>query len=235
MSEDLHHNEQTATGQQEEKEPSSFTLIMSLGIAGLLSGIVLASVYIFATPLIEANREEALRQAIFKVLPGCSAYTTLELRDGILGKEAEKNGKEQKSDDAVARIFAGFDQEGRFIGFAVPGSEPGFQDIISVLYGYKVTDEMIVGFEVLESKETPGLGDKIFKDAEFTASFAALQVTPEIVPVKKGQKTAPNHLETITGATISSKAVIRLLNNSLKEWKATMEEFMKNNPGGKQE
>ncbi|MDH5602649.1 MAG: hypothetical protein OEY51_01850, partial [Cyclobacteriaceae bacterium] len=128
MSEEKSHNNPNAAGQHEEKEPGSFTLVLSLGIAGLLSGIVLASVYLFATPLIEANREEALRQAIFKVLPGCSAYTTLELRDGVLGKEKEKTGKEEKSDGVVARIFAGFDQGGRFIGFAVPGSEPGFQD-----------------------------------------------------------------------------------------------------------
>ena len=233
MSEDTNDTVQSTTPPQEKKEPGSITLILSLGIAGLLSGIVLASVYLFATPLIEANKEEALRKAIFKVLPGCQEYTTLELRDGLLVKVAEKEPGEEKSDEVVARVFAGFGADGELIGFAIQGSEPGFQDIITVLYGYEVAEQMIIGFEVLESKETPGLGDKIFKDADFTASFAALSVTPEIVAVKKGQKSADNELETITGATISSRAIIRLLNNSLAEWKAIMEDYHHNNPTGK--
>ena len=62
------------------------------------------------------------------------------------------------------------------IGFAIPGSEPGFQDIIGALYGYEANGQTIIGFEVLESKETPGLGDKIFKDPDFQTNFTALKV-----------------------------------------------------------
>jgi electron transport complex protein RnfG len=72
--------------------------------------------------------------------------------------------------------------------------------------------------EVLESRETPGLGDKIYKDAAFQENFVKLSVEPEIVTVKKGSKAAANEVEAITGATISSKAIVKIMNNTHKEW-----------------
>ena len=114
-------------------------------------------------------------------------------------------------------------------GFAIPGAEPGFQDIIGAIYGYSAPAKTIVGFQVLESKETPGLGDKIFKDMDFVANFNALAVEPEIEAVKKGEKTSENQVETITGATISSKAIVRLLNKSVEKWQQPIEEYMKLN------
>ena len=71
---------------------------------------------------------------------------------------------------------------------------------------------------VLESRETPGLGDRIFKDPEFVASFRSLATQPEIVLVPKGSGTAPHEVDGITGATISSKAVVKILNASTAQW-----------------
>jgi len=36
--------------------------------------------------------------------------------------------------------------------------------------------------------------------------------------VKKGNKSAPNEVDAISGATISSKAVVRILNESIEKW-----------------
>lgn len=218
-------------GIPQEKEPSSFKLISALGIAGLFSGLMLVSVYLFTLPMIEANKAEALRKAIFKVLPECASFKTLEMMNGKLVEisEEDKDKKKDKKTEESKRIFTGFNANGEFIGFAIPGSEPGFQDIIGTIYGYEATQKIIIGFEVLESKETPGLGDKIFKDEDFKMNFIALAVDPEIVAVKKGQKQNPNELETITGATISSKAIVRLLNKSMNEWRQPIEEYIKSN------
>jgi electron transport complex protein RnfG len=71
--------------------------------------------------------------------------------------------------------------------------------------------------EVLESKETPGLGDKIIKDLEFVGSFRDLAVDPELVAVKKG-RTHENEVDAISGATISSNAVVRIINESNARW-----------------
>jgi electron transport complex protein RnfG len=81
----------------------------------------------------------------------------------------------------------------------------------------------------LESKETPGLGDKIIKDAAFLSNFEALAIQPKIIAVKNGEKTEPHQVEAITGATISSKAIVRLLHNGLDDWLPLMERYSADN------
>jgi len=80
----------------------------------------------------------------------------------------------------------------------------------------------VTGMYVLESRETPGLGDKIFKDEAFVANFRALAVDPEIVLVKGG-RTADNEVDAITGATISSRAVVKILNTAHEAWRPRLE------------
>ena len=213
----------------EEKEPSSLKLIMALGIAGLLSGIVLVGTFIYTAPLIKANKEAAMQRAIFKVLPECTSYTTLVLKDGKLTEKVAGADNKAEADKEELLIYAGYDTTKTLIGFAIPGSEPGFQDVIGAIFGYDGAKKVIIGFEVLESKETPGLGDKIFKDAKFQTNFTSLVVDPEIISVKNGEKQNPNEVEAITGATISSKAVVRLLNNTMEIWQSTIDEYIKDN------
>ena len=208
-----------------EKEPSSFKLITALGFAGLLAGIILVGTYIYTNPLIRANKEAAIQKAIFNVLPNCDSSSTLKLEDGkLIPKVADAGGSEESDNELL--IYAGFNADKELIGFAIPGSEPGFQDVIGSLFGYDATNKVIIGFEVLESKETPGLGDKIFKDADFQTNFTRLSIEPEIIPVKKGEKQNPNEVETITGATISSKAVVRLLNKTMDIWQTIIDDYI---------
>ena len=212
------------------EEPSSLKLILSLGIAGLLSGIILVGTFIYTDPIIRANKEAAMQKAIFKVLPNCTDYTTLILENGKLsekGEEQDANKKEDNQDEML--VYAGYNKNKELIGFAIPGSEPGFQDIIGALFGYDGTGQVIIGFEVLESKETPGLGDKIFKDEEFQTNFTKLAVNPEIISVKNGEKQNPNEVESITGATISSKAVVRLLNKTMTIWQSAIDDYIHEN------
>lgn len=207
-----------------ESEPGSGRLIATLGIAGFFSGLILVGVYLFTLPMIQANRAQALERAIYLVLPGSTSFKALALGNGSLvpAEEvpAEKGGEEP------ARIFAGYDKAGKLVGFAIPAEEPGFQDIIAGIFGYSSGQQAIIGFEVLDSKETPGLGDKIKKDAGFQGNFQALAVTPEIIAVKKGEKRAANEVEAITGATISSKAVVRLLQKGVEKWKPAIEAYI---------
>ena len=207
----------------EQQEPSSFRLISTLGVAGFFSGVVLVGAFIFTQPIILANKVKALSEAVYKVLPGCVEFEPLLLENGSLTPLPE--GVEMGQEGVNPKVFAGYDDRGQFIGFAVTAEEPGFQDIIGGIFGYDPETEQIVGMEILESKETPGLGDKIFKDADFTAFFKALATKPEVVAVKKGERENPNEVEAITGATISSKAVVRMLNKGMEEWEEAMKEF----------
>ena len=96
-----------------------------------------------------------------------------------------------------------------------------------MLYGYSPQREAVVGMQVLASKETPGLGDKIEKDPAFLANFRALDVAlaadgqslaHPVSVVKSGAKTSPWQIDGITGATISSKAIGNMLRHSTAYW-----------------
>ena len=196
---------------KDTSQPSALRLVLTLAVAGLISGIAIIGIYESTLPTITANKARELREAVFKVLPGVTRMQALVSRDGDLVVVAEP-GK----DEPV--VYGGYDDTGNFVGYAMPGAGPGFQDTIALLYGYKPGEGLVVGMEILESRETPGLGDKIFKDAEFVAEFDALSVRPEIVTVKKGTGVAPNEVDAITGATISSKAVVRIINETHSAW-----------------
>ncbi len=194
-----------------EQEPKiAPRMIVTLGLAGLLSGLFIVVVYEVTLPLITANRAEALRRAVFEVVPGAGAMQQLTERDGALVvSEASSDG------DA---IYAAYSDQGVFLGYAIPGEGAGFQDTIRLLYGFEPGQRHVVGMAILDSKETPGLGDKIFKDVDFQRNFEALAVAPEVVVVKNGTKAAEHEVDGITGATISAKAVVKIINASNVVW-----------------
>lgn len=194
----------------ESTEPSSVRLAGTLAVAGLVSGLILVGVYLGTKPLIQENRAEALRQAIYKVLPGTEKIEPFAVKgDGLVAFQGAVGAptKEQV-------VYRGVDANGKAVGFAIPAEGAGFQDAITLIYGYDPSNKTVIGMEVLESRETPGLGDKIAFDPAFKKNFEALEVEPEIVLVKKGEKTKPNQVDAITGATISSRAVVKILRES---------------------
>ncbi len=193
------------------KAPGSMRLVLTLAIAGLLSGVAIIAIYESTLPTITANKARELREAVFKVLPGVSRMQQLVYRNGELVAS-----EETAQDEPV--IYGGYDERGEFLGYAIPGAGPGFQDTIGLLFGYTPERQLVLGMEVLESRETPGLGDKIYKDEEFVGSFDELSIDPEIVAVKKGTSSRPNEIDAITGATISSKAVVRIINEAHGDW-----------------
>jgi electron transport complex protein RnfG len=183
-------------------------LVLVLTVAGALSGLAVVGAYRATLPAITANQAAALERAVFQVLPGATAMTPLAWRDGELAREP-------RAGEPV--VYAGRAEGGALVGYAIAASGPGFADTIRILYGLDPTRRRIVGMAVLESRETPGLGDRIFKDAKFVAEFADLAIDPQVELVK-GHGEAPNQVDAITGATISSRAVVRILTAGNAEW-----------------
>jgi len=196
---------------QASEEPGSRRLILSMAFAGLISGFIIIGIYLLTFDTIKENKARELQQAIFKVLPGVSKIQKLHYENNQL-LIVNIDGM----DDEM--IFAGYDQQGQFVGYAIQGAGPGFQDTISLLFGYIPSEIIVTGMEILDSRETPGLGDKIFKDMAFVNEFKGLSIQSELKAVKKGKKTRENEIDSITGATISSKAVVRIMNTAYKKW-----------------
>lgn len=200
-----------------KQEPGSRRLIISMAVAGFISGLIIISIYMLTFDTIKDNKARELREAVFKVLPDVSFMQKLHFSntDGSEDKKLEIIKSDGMDDDM---IFAGYDAQGKFIGYAIQGKGPGFQDTIHVLFGYLSSNRHITGMEILDSRETPGLGDKIFKDMDFVGEFYNLSMIRNIKAVKKGKKNSDNEIDAITGATISSKAVVRIINKAFNQW-----------------
>ncbi len=188
---------------------------------GVLCGLLIVTVFLVTLPIIQANEAAYLEQAVFRVLPGAASKRSFFLAEEGTFRPAEPG-------DAPGRtVHAGYDAAGSLVGVAIPGQGMGYADTIRVLYGYAPDREVIVGLQVLASKETPGLGDRIEKDPAFLENFVALDVrlaadgqsvANPVVPVKHGEKTEPWQIDSITGATISSKAIAKILREGSQAW-----------------
>jgi len=189
------------------KRPGPARLILTLGGAGFLSGLLLVTVYLATKPIIERNQAEALEAAIYRVVPGSTTRKAFELEDGKL-VAVESSGNALPSGEV---IYGAYNDQDQLVGYAIPTEGSGFQDTIKLIYGFDPHTQKIVGMEVLDSRETPGLGDKIIKDQNFLDNFKSLSVEPEVVAVKHGEKTKDNEIDSISGATISSKAVAKII------------------------
>lgn len=191
------------------KEPSSTRLTLTLAVAGLVSGLLLVGVYELTLPRIKANESDATQRAVLAVVPGSRTVERLNLRDGQLAAAPASSD---------SPLFAAYDETGALAGYALLGSGAGFQDKIVLMFGYDPRAQTVTGLEIIDSRETPGLGDKIFKDPKFDAEFDGLAVRPEPKLVKEGQSSRPNEVDAITGATISSRAVVSIVNATIRQW-----------------
>lgn len=195
---------------------SSTRLITTLGLVAAFSGFLIVFVFQTTKPRIDENKRIAIEDAVFEVVSdGATTQRSYVLTNK--GLQAYGEGED---------IYAAYDKHNQLIGIALNGTAQGYAGIISLLYGYDPRCECITGFKVIKMTETPGLGDKIIKDPAFLSNFQALEaklnndknaLNKEIVTVYHGKKTHPWQIDAISGATISSKAVGKAINNSARQ------------------
>lgn len=199
----------------ETGQTPTWPMLRALGGIATISGLLVVLVYQLTLPIIAENQRVRTEKAVFQVVPGAVAKQDFVLTDQGLVPAGE--GVQGET------LYGAYDSEGRLKGVAFPGAAQGYAGVISFLFGYDPGCQCIVGIRVLKSTETPGLGDKIEKDPAFLENFVALdaQVNADtsalanpIVTVKHGTKTQPWQIDAISGATISSNATGRALNQA---------------------
>ena len=206
-----------ATGPQ----VAASSLLRTLAVSGAIAGFLIVVVYGWASPIIAHNKALALQAAIRQVLKSPARCDTLYLAGGRLQAEPPTNVDPKRWE----RVYLGYDEEGRPVGFAIAAGEPGFSDIVRVIFGYDPATKQLLGMKVLESKETPGLGDKIEKDSSFVRQFrTALAPLVGVKPERRNPEDR-HQVDMITGATISSRAVIRTINNALARLTPALEAY----------
>ncbi|NIA14944.1 MAG: FMN-binding protein [Nitrospiraceae bacterium] len=204
------------------KPTSSLYMIVLLGAVSTVCGLIIVVADMVTAETIRNNLAQITREAVGEVLPGSTELVkyVADLEAGTITPLAEVTG-------GATNLFAcfGTDESGqrRFLGCVSKAAGKGYAGTIEALYAYSPDAQTITGFKVLESKETPGLGDKIILDNDFNANFTNLDVALNgdmtalanpIVTVKHGKKTDPWQIDAISGATVSSKAVGALLDAS---------------------
>jgi electron transport complex protein RnfG len=200
-----------AANAPQRPQVKTLRLVTTMAAAGALAGLLIVVVFQATLPAILANRAARLDAAMATVVPGLARYETLYLIDGRLTGTLPPGADARKTE----KIYAAFDGGGRRVGFAIPASEPGFQDAVDVLFGFDPTKPATLGLVILNTKETPGLGDKILSES-FRDQFSDAK-TP-LNGVKAGQSQQPEDVDMITGATISSRTVIRAINTAVGKW-----------------
>jgi electron transport complex protein RnfG len=191
---------------------------------GVFCALVIVIVFQSTAARIRENQERFLAAAIAEVLPATRRTFAVTM--------SEENRLVTTTESLALPVFLSFDAEDRLVGAVLTGEGMGYQDNIRVLYSYSFESNAIVGFKILDSKETPGLGDRVESEPHFIANFSALDVSlndggdglaNSIVTVKQGQKTDPWQIDGITGATITSEAIGNILNGSASAWVPVLE------------
>jgi electron transport complex protein RnfG len=176
-------------------------MVLILTLFACISGGVLSMVYIISNPLIEANMLEEQNRSIFLVVPEAKSYDEVK-KEGVF-------------------YFDCKDAEGRTVGIALPAKGNGYQGIIRLMVGLTPDLGKITGLAVLEQVETPGLGGRI-GEKEFQDQFKEVNTDPSVGWVKNKAPDKDTDIQAVTGATISSRSVVSIVNKSIQELKQVL-------------
>ncbi len=178
--------------------------IVLLVICGVAASL-LAAVYVVTKEPIAASRKAKTMNAVQTVLPAADRL--------VVEPEDLRKLLGSTSDEALPEIYPAF-QGDRLVGVAIKVTDPnGYAGNIDLMVGV-TADGKVHAINVLQHKETPGLGSKMVEPA-FAGQFKDLTVPDNGVKVKKDG----GLIEAITGATISSRAVTRAVNEAVKKFR----------------
>ncbi len=175
----------------------SLKMIIVLTVSAILSGAVLAWFNQFTEARVIENKLAELRKSLSEVVPEMAKY--------------EEIVKER--DFAIYKVLS---SEGKIAGYAIESVGNGYQDKIRVLVGLSPDMSKIYALRVLEQKETPGLGAKI-SESDYLKGWNNRDATQQLLLVKGRKPEKPNEVHAITGATITSRAVVNIVNSGLEK------------------
>lgn len=174
---------------------------LTLFIICLIAAGLLSSVYSLTKDKIAAQKESEEKLSLSEVLPQAQEFKFLDRGENS--------------------FYIGTDTKGKIVGYAFTAEKRGYSSDIVTMVGID-SEGNIKGIKILSQNETPGLGSKIVEVEQNKTIWSALskKQEEEIIPRPWFQeqfrgKNIKNldQVETITGATISSTAVI----DSIKE------------------
>jgi len=182
-------------------------------VASFVFGLLLAVTNAAWQPKIIQNEIEKFNGLARALLTEAASFeTTAEGVEVDIGK-----GRKTKTD-----IKKGVSADGECVGWAFVCEGSGFADKIRLVLTVDAAFEKLAGFGVLASNETPGFGDKI-KNDYFRTQFIGAPAAQLVISKTGDDKKIDNEIVAITGATVSSEAVVEILNNYIKQVKTHLQ------------
>lgn len=191
------------------KEAFKYSFIL-MAICLVASGL-LVGIHLLTAPRIEEQAAGERDAALKEVLSRAARFEVVE-----------ENGK--------IIYYRGLDKNGKFIGAAFTASAKGYSSTIETVAGM-LSDGTITGIKITSQNETPGLGSRITEvkdDTTIWSFFAGRRKAKELKPWFQEQFAGKkinqlDQVHAITGATISSEAVMK----SVKEKALEIEKLIK--------
>ncbi len=162
----------------------------------------LAGVYSVTKPLIDIEKQKELDNALTVALAGADT-------SGIF-----------KVENPEMTYYVGYSggKKQNLIGYAFVTSEYGYSSDVQTMVGVDTTGK-IIGIKVLFQQETPGLGTRIAETAYGeTKTWAQKQFEGKMAMDCAVDKDGGS-IQSITGATISSRAVTRSVAEGYQKFK----------------
>ena len=107
------------------------------------------------------------------------------------------------------------DANDNIVVYAIIAEGSGFADKIQLLVAFDAKLEKLRGIAILKTNETPGFGDKI-KGPRFKDQFADSPIDQKLIVVKSADPSLKDQqIVAITGATVSSEAVTKIVNEAI--------------------
>lgn len=176
----------------------------------LIAGLVLGFVYELTKEPIRIQQELAIQRA-------CQAVFAEADQVGMQFEAQEYTLEQSRLDELsemgveIGTVYAAVSQGGVFHGYVVEAtSKEGYGGNI-VLYVGVTTDGMVSGISILEISETPGLG--MNAEEVLVPQFENVKAT--VFTYTKTGSTSQSEIDAISGATITTKAVVNAVNGAV--------------------
>lgn len=179
-----------------------FVLLMST-----FSGILLVGVNVYTAPLVAKNEELKLKSSVLDALEiSYHKSDILEIFDkNVKTALVDKYSFYHAPDGAVAFEFFG----------------PGLWGPITGIVSLEKDLKTIRKIKVTHQEETPGLGGRI-AESDYLKQFKNKKITPRLIFTPEGTAAQDNEVDAITGATGSSRAFEKLINESMQKYLAVL-------------
>jgi len=183
-------------------------MVLFVLVLGTILSSALISVNTFTTPLIERNQAVKLQKTVLSAFGYSYEIDTLE---AIYNKNITVGGEGETLH---------YKAENGLIAFPYKGK--GFQGEITGIIAMESDIQTISGLAILSQVETPGLGSRIGEEP-FLNQFPGQKFSPLLVFTSAGNAKTDNEIDGISGATLSSKAIINILNDNFAGFKTIVE------------